>query len=535
MTTHDPDQIIDDVMQIEERNRQALSLLLEQQRDKEGHLFALNTRMGETTSYVTNVTLQWVAQKIHFAGDLPIFKGKVDSATKRIEVDQETIGDIQQRQPDWGRQLPMTLYLATRKNHKFPPLLVVGYQGWVYNDNAEQWGLDGRAMRDSLTVSSLEPKAIYCDLDVSDTKYYALDGQHRLMAIIGLNELLTKGKLYALDKNGKPKPNRFITRQDIIKQIQKEKGEDEGTIQNRLEGLMFESIGIEIIPAIIQGETYRDALFRLRGTFVDVNENAKKLTKGELIQLDENDGFRVVARNLMVTHDLLKDKVQEKSPQLSENSKYYTVLQSLVEIARHYLGAKKEFAPWKNPMLGDKNLGFMRPDENELNSGLKELTKYFNTLKKLPSHIQLIQGKPAGEIRMEEGEDNIIFRPIAQIALAEAVAYLERENEMSLDSILKELANQEKSGQLRLRDHKTPWFGVLCNPIDKTMRKKKEDRDLCSRLFRYLLGGGITDDEEREDLRKKFAQARRTSEDKAINMDGETISENEIQLPSPWR
>ena len=532
------DQVIDDVMQREERNRQALSLLLDHQREKDGHLFVLHTRMGETSSYVTTVTLKWVAQNVHFASDLPIFKGKIDNETKKIIVDEKTIGDIQQRQPDWSRQLPMALYLAIRRNHKFPPLLVVGYQDWVYDDNAEQWGLDRRAMQDSLTITSLDPKAIYCDLDFRDTKYYALDGQHRLMAIQGLGELLTKGKLFSLDVDGRPNPNRFVTREDIIEEIQKESGEDKGIIHNRLEGLMEETIGIEIIPAVSHDETYKDALFRLRRTFVDVNENAKRLTKGELIQLDEIDGFRVVARNIVVSHDLLKGRVDQKHSQLAETSEYYTALQTLVEIARSYLGAKEEFSTWKNPMLGDKRLGFMRPDEDELNKGATALSKYFDAMKQLPSHTRFIQGKKAGEIRSKDndGEDNILFRPIAQLALADAIATLERDNEISMDSIIRELVRQEEAGQLKLRDRKAPWLGVLCDPVDGTMRRKKDNQNLCTELFRYLLGGGIADDEQREELRKAFARARRVGDDeKAMNLDGRVVEEDKIQLPSPWR
>lgn len=535
MNKQNPDHVVDDVMQMEERNRQALSLLLERQRDKAGHLFALSTRMGEISSYVATATLGWIAQNVHFAGDLPLFKGKVDKKTKKIPLDENTISHVQQRQPDWRRQLPMALYLLIRRNHKFPPLLVVGYQDWVYHFNAEQWGLDKRAMQNSLTVMSLEPKAIYFDLDIKNTKYYALDGQHRLMAILGLHELLTKGKLFSLDVDGKPKPKRFITRDTVVNQIQKETGEDETAIHNRLERLMAERIGIEIIPAVAYGETYKEALFRLRSTFVDVNEKAKKLTPGEVIILDENEGFRVIARNVMVTHDLLKDKIHQKRGQLLEASEYYTALQPLVEIARNYLGAKTEFSHWKNPVLGDKSLGFIRPDETELSKGTITLNGYFDAFEQLPSHLRFIQGKPAGEIRKKDGEDNILFRPMAQMALAEAIAYLEREYNMSLESIIKVLAKQEKSGQLKLRDRQAPWFGVLCDPIDEKMRRKKENRTLCSRLFCYLLGGGITDDKEREDLRSDFADARRIRDNEAVNMDGKLINKDKVQLPNPWR
>ena len=533
------DEVISDVMARENLNRQALAMLLEQQRDMAGHHLALHTHMGETSSYITAVTMNWVNEHVKFAGDLPIFKETVDEQSKKVPVDENTIGEIQQRQPDWRRQLPMVFYLATRKNHKFPPLLVVGYQDWVYNEEAEEWGMDKRAMRSSLTVKSLEPNGIYCDLDDKDTNFYALDGQHRLMAIQGLKILLSTGRLPALDSDGRPSRTSGVTREEVIQHIRKETNENEGDIHARLEKLMFERIGIEIIPSVNESESYIEALFRLRGIFVDVNENAKKLTKGEIVQLDEIDGFRVVARNIMVSDPLLKGKgkVDMKASQLSESSESYTTLQSLVEIARGYLGNKKRFFEWKTPIQGNRNLGFMRPSEPELDAGAAVLRKYFAALMTLPSHRDFFQGKKAADIRNKDGEDNILFRPIAQMALAEAVAILESGelgNEMSLEAIMHELARQEERGQLKLRDRKAPWFGVLCGP-DEKMRRQKAYQDLCKDLFCYLLGGGIASDDERKELQSRFANARYIDDDESVNMDGERVPLNKVLLPGPWR
>lgn len=281
MDTQESAQIIDSILQREEQDKQALALLLGQQREKAGHLLTLQGTMGEISSFVTSVDLGWVAERVRFATDLPIFKEKFDLEGKRIQIDQSTIATIQQRQLDWKRQLEMTAYLAIRKHHKFPPLLVIGYQDWVYDEKAEEWDVDNRAMQDSLTVTPMESKGSYCDLDFTGTKFYALDGQHRLMAIIGLRDLLTKGVLYKSKTGGEPTSS-SITRDEIIELIHKETKEDIGTIQNRLEGLMDERIGIEIMPAVSRGETYKEALLRLRQTFVDVNE--KKLMTSEISQ-----------------------------------------------------------------------------------------------------------------------------------------------------------------------------------------------------------------------------------------------------------
>ena len=279
MDTQESAQIIDSILQREEQDKQALSLLLEQQREKAGHLLTLQIPMGEIFSFITSVDLRWVAERVHFAADLPMFKGKSDAKSKGIKIDESTIAIIQQRKPDWQRQLEMTAYLAIRKHHKFPPLLLVGCQDWVYDEGAEEWGVDNRAMQDSITVTPMDSKGSYCDLDFIGTRFYALDGQHRLMAIIGLRDLLTKGALYESKTGGEP-ARASITRDGIIEQIHRLTNEDEGTIHNRLEGLMDERIGIEIMPAVSHGETYREALARLRQTFVDVN--AKKLTTGEI-------------------------------------------------------------------------------------------------------------------------------------------------------------------------------------------------------------------------------------------------------------
>ena len=533
------EQAIADVLEREDRNRHALSFLLEQQREKDGHLLALRLNMGQMPSYLATVSLGWVAQHVHFAGDLPIFreKGKVHETSKAVVIDAGTIDDIQQRRPDWRRQLPMAVYLASRLNRKFPPLLVVGYKGWVYEDpgTSDAWGEDERAMRDSITATPLEPKGIYHDLDVKDTSYYALDGQHRLMAIMGLKELLDKGRLFALDQNGNPRKSHVITRDQVIESVCAKTREDEGVIHERLQRIMDDDyIGIEIIPAVVQNETYEHARLRLRSVFVDVNENAKKPTKGESIVLDENNGFRIVARRVMVAHRLLKNgKTQDKQGQLAEASPYYTTLDAIVQIANIYLKSREEFSEWVNPMLGDRQLGFIRPEETSLQKGTGVINDYFNALANLPSHIRFLQGKKAAEIRGQNDEDNIFFRPIAQIALATAVAELGNGREKPLADIFRQIAAQEEKDQLKLHNKKSPWFGVLCDSEGK-MRRHKSYQDLCAKLLIYLLGGGITDDERRKELRDEFVNARSVGETKAIDSNGNEVLKDKVELPHLW-
>ena len=542
----DIDAILD-VVEARQREQRALSHLLEKLRTQTNHHLVLQVHMGDVSSYLTSVTLRWVAEKVGFAADLPIFH-ESSEGSKRVAVDQETVEKVQQRQPDWRRQLQMSTYLATRRHHKFPPLLLVGYQGWVYEPRHEKWGIEACAMNESLTLRTLEPTGTYWDLDDTDTEFYALDGQHRLMAILGLRDLIQTGQLHALDEKRRPKKG-GLSRQEIIDHIHNGTGESHASIHERLQRLMDERIGVEIVPAVRLGENYDEALRRLRQMFVDVNENAKILSRSELAQLDETNGYRVVSRRLLAEHNLLQSstdtdgeprhKVETTKTTLPEGSNCYTTLNTLAEIIRRYLKENKtlpdtkNFASWDN--LVAKGI-FVRPEDWALEHGRQAMVEYFDHLAMIPSHVAFIQGKPASELRKSEGGDNILFRPIVQTALAEAVGKLVTRG-VSLANIVEELTRQETLGHLRLTQRTSPWFGVLCDPSSGKMRRHKRHEELCCRMFQYLLGGGIQDDFDRDQLTEDFAAERQIDQELgvAINLEGEPVPRSEVRLPHPWR
>ena len=532
--------LISDVLSQETQKRKALSQLLGDLRKQAEHHLAIQVRMGDVASYITSVPLGWIANKVGFAVDLPIFRESI-LGSKRINLDPDTIEIIQQRQPDWRRQQEMTAYLASRRHHKFPPLLLVAYQHWAYKNESDEWAPDGTATKDSLTLMALEPTGTYWDLDDSNTLFYALDGQHRLMAILGLQDLIRTRNLHALDQNRRQKKQPPVSIDELIERLDDNIGGDKTAIHERMQHLMDECIGIEIVPAVVNGENIVQAFRRLRQLFVDVNEHAKTLTSSELAQLDEHHGFRIVARRLMAKHALLRssigpdgaslDRVHTKSTTLPEKSSSYTTLKTLSTIVERYLVEScnpPKVSLWRP--LG--NQIYQRPDDESLDLGTLAMTEYFDALARLPLHEAFIQGKLAGDIRMTY--DNILFRPVAQMALAEAVGKLSSEG-ISLSTIVDVLTTRELDGQLKLTDQSTPWFGVLCDPVSRKMRRKKRNEALCCRLFQYLLGGGISDDTDRERLREDFVNERRVDDDHAVNLEGNTVKLEDVRLPTPWR
>src|SRR3712207_4788674 len=109
--TVDPHQVALKVLQGKEENKHALKVLLDEQLGQDNVMLVSRARMGHTTSYVGSVSLQWFANNVRFASNLPLFQHKLDTATKKIIIDQDTINEISQRNPDWSRQAAMTQYL----------------------------------------------------------------------------------------------------------------------------------------------------------------------------------------------------------------------------------------------------------------------------------------------------------------------------------------------------------------------------------------------------------------------------------------
>ena len=532
--------------------KESLRLSLDWQFDRDNHKLALPSKMGNSKSYLISVSLGWIAANVYYSRDLPIFKKHIRKDANVIDINATTATYLQQRAPDFSRQLPMTMYLATREHHKFPPLLLVAYQNWVYERLHDNWGPRGQALRGSLYVERLDTRSYVVDLEMTDTSYFALDGQHRLMAIKGLKELLDNGRLSARKRDGSPIIGRDVTRDEIEGYHEKM-----GLDPDRLQSAMDEVIGVEIIPAVQDRETFGEAVSRLRNIFVDVNENAKRLEKGELTLLDENEGFRIVARTVMTNHRLFKSgdglNVETKTNQISETSSSYTTLNALVSIAREYLGAKPEFKGWNDAVLGlkgSRGVGLLRPDDDEIEKGLDALKSYFDLLATLPSHRSMLEyfesapiesekrnGKGPSDLRSTKGDDNILFRPIAQVALARAMAQLEKGGD--LGRLFAEISRRETVGDLSFSSKTVPWFGILCDPIEGKVRRQKQYENLCVEMMIYLLGGGFPEDEaRREKLHDDLFEARRGPTDgdepMAYDLSGSLKTKDAFRLPDPW-
>ena len=122
----------------------------------------------------------------------------------------------------------------------------------------------------------------------------------------------------------------------------------------------------------------------------------------------------------------------------------------------------------------------------------------------------------------------MLFRPVAQVALAQALGILVFKKGFSLADIFKKLRKFDQQGGFSGMEYpQSLWYGVLYDPNKK--RVQVAGRDLAAKLLVYILGG-IQEQMERAELRKALADAR-TVEDRTISFDGEFVDPKAVGLP----
>ena len=251
------------------REEDLLRKLLDRKLDEKNSFLAISSRMGTSRSYIASVPLRWFAD-VRFASDLDMFNNQ------GIHGNGDTLNILSHSQPDWRCQVDMTLYLATQPHRKFPPVLLVAYQPWVFNPDHDNW-YSGLAIEDSISYRYVDSRCLIASLGYDGTYFYALDGQHRLMAVKGLQDLLNHGKLQGKGKDGTILES-AVSIENVRKLINSDRGNKEtgaDALRVELDAIMNESICVEIIPAVQTGETFENACARLRQVFVDVGQDTR--------------------------------------------------------------------------------------------------------------------------------------------------------------------------------------------------------------------------------------------------------------------
>lgn len=534
------DEAVDELfsLEIDTKKRNVLAMLLDEMSRKEGFLLAQRTQMGGTEAYLASVSFSWLAQNVGLARNLNMFdrfrKSNVDEDQPRksvvdpIIVDADSVELFMQREIRWSRQRELAEYLIKNRVTKFPPILVVLTAPWVDDPDSDAWGADGRAIRGVADYVALDGRRSLGLLNIDDKSgfmLFALDGQHRLIGVKGALNLIRDGSLQVLKDDGKP-AKEYLELDSLVEQANRDR--------NEIMQVPAETIGMEIIPAVIAGETYEEALRRVRSIFVHVNKQAAPLSQGEIAMLEEDDGFAIVARKVAMSHPLLggrsADRVNMENSTIAQRSAALTTLQTLKDMSKQYLGSMDQYASWK--VKG--RLLPVRPSSEQLSQGIQDFNELWNRIGNLPSLMEIQRGKSTADMRRfahekNPGDGHMLFRPIGQIALARAVSALVKRGK-SLDQIFAKLDQLDRQGGFKLDDPANVWYGVLYDPSGQRMRIA--GRDTAADLLAYLVMGE-PDDALREDLTERFRDARLIdgNQDLYRGFDGNPIERMKLDLP----
>jgi hypothetical protein len=537
------DQLVDDLDARDIKERRVLTALAEKYSQQKGKVFALRSEMGFTLeetgqrikvpSFVIVQSLNWVGKEIKMGSEMPFMQNYLDKDGK-LKINDSNAESVKQRQPDWTRQPAIAAYLAHDKRRKFGTILAVMNPTWIDDPTSPNWGPgpEPRALRSAYQFKPIDSKGQFGMLDLDEYLLYALDGQHRVMGIRGIQELIDKGLLEFRSAEGVPKKGKLITKQEFMTQFHIEISE--------LQSLLQETITVELIPAVLANERMKDASQRVRSVFLTINGYQQKTGKSETTLLDESDGFAMVGRKAGTLHDLFKDdRVNWKGGNLPQRTRWYTTLETLKKMATSYLSfvEPKLVGPWQRLF---KDQVPIRPEEEEIEQAKDVFFDFLNRMEHLPVFEGLASGDDLDEVRLFPGWDpkdknrradgHLLTRPLGQEILAYGVGSLVKDH--SLDEIFTKLAKWDEKGGFQQHDPGSIWYGVTYD-FNGDKMSTRTDPERAAGLLRYMIQGAKED--ERKELLKYVVEARGSMKHNKpvwVNFKGE---EEPYDAEEPWK
>ena len=357
----------------------------------------------------------------------------------------ETLSEMVQRElkEKWGGEIKE--YLIRQEQRFFNSLIVAVYEGepsWY-----EITDLEGSEQLDASEI----PDDVIASIGIlrlsGGEKLFTLDGQHRLM---GIKEAIKENT---------------------------ELGEEELTV------------------IFIAHRTDEEGLARSRRLFTTLNKNAKRVSKSDIIALDEDDTMAIIVRQLIETHPMFQEDRISNNPNANLPIGDFTSITTMVNLYDILLILfTKIYGKQTKKKLTD-----MRLSDKVLEKHYEYACDYFkhleNTFKPLREFLNAGENYPTvtAKYRTPEG-GNMLFRPIGLSILTEIVATLSQKHELSECMTMVSKLPQTLTG--------VPLCGVIWNPTRNTINNK--GKTLARNLLLYMLSAY---DEDKDKLRENYAKA----------------------------
>ena len=229
---------------------------------------------------------------------------------------------------------------------------------------------------------------------------------------------------------------------------------------------------------------------RTRRLFTTLNKYAKPVTTSEIIALDEDDAFAIIARMVVNQYDGLSKTYQGpkgpedllslvkfKGSQVPSGDQYsITTIQMLYKLANILAVARSSSAR-------RRELKRTRPAPEVIETMYDDHVAFWEGLRKnVPSMQDALGSNPADRIaskyRSRTG-GHILFRPVGQEAFARALRTL-LDRGIPIDEAMEALA------ETQLTLDQPPWRSVMWDPNQNTMNRT--NLELAESLLLFMVG-----------------------------------------------
>ena len=390
---------------------------------------------------------------------------KFRDIAERVNLAEEiyqskTLSELVQRELRRKRGKEIKAYIIQQEQRFFNSLIVAVYKG-----DPNWYGITNLRPNDELDISKVPDEAIESIgiLSLSGTeRLFALDGQHRL---VGIKEALKENP---------------------------ELGDD------------------ELAVIFIAHHTDSAGKERSRRLFTTLNKNAKPVSKGEIIALDEDDAMAITVRRLVMENPIfMEDRILKNATNNvpNSNSTCITTIGNLYDLLGilftkiYVISGKKRLSDIK------KELTQIRLSEETLNKHYENACDYFtrfmDNFSPLTEFCRTSDYSTIVKKYRNPTGGNILFRPIGLTVITEIISTLVKK--YTLDRCFELVA------KLPTNLTAEPYNGIIWHPTQqKIIRGKTLVRD----LLLYMLNAYEGDENK---LLAEYAKALEEEENK-INL-----------------
>lgn len=378
--------------------------------------------IGDWVYYSTLMSAQQIAEWVKPAKDIRESK-KLDEILQR---------DLNNRKKGIAK------YLLTDNSRFFNSIIVGVFEG------VPDWAEFDLSKTNELIGSSEDKKIIKESIGLmlfnGDEKMFAIDGQHR---VAGITEA------YKEDTNRELKDDQFSV----------------------------------IFVAHIDNEEGRK---RTRKLFSDINKNAKPVSGGDKLKIDERDLTAIVTRKLYAEYKYFEEgnliSLTEQGNLDKGDVKHFTNLLGLDKankILKELLPKNKDKKEW----------------DSEIVDNLFQISNDFFDfiIQNIDDYRKFFIEKTTKLDDLRKNNTNILFRPIGLVLIANLYVYFKKENNLEFF--------KENINKITFSMPESKFNGILWN--DGKMEAKTFNQNIAFTLAKYLLGK-VTDAKELSKLEQNY-------------------------------